>query len=81
MKLDVLLGPHPEDYGMQEKRERMRDVTPNPFVKSGEPEAYAASLELDFNKQLAKQPARFRIVIEQLANLPKLIRNCKNPFS
>ncbi|HEY0235084.1 MAG TPA: subclass B3 metallo-beta-lactamase [Afipia sp.] len=57
MKPDVLLGPHPEVYGMQEKRAAMKEGTPNPFVKPGELESYAASLELDFNKQFAKQTA------------------------
>lgn len=57
MKVDVLLGPHPEVYGMQEKRAQMKDGAPNPFVKPGELATYAATLEQDFDKQLAKQTA------------------------
>jgi metallo-beta-lactamase class B len=57
MKIDVLLGPHPEVYGMQAKRAAMQDGAPNPFVKPGELTAYAAMLEADFDKALAKQTA------------------------
>ena len=57
MKIDVLLGPHPEVYGMQAKRARMQDGAPNPFVQPGELAAYAATLEADFDKALAKQNA------------------------
>ncbi|KZD21557.1 BJP family subclass B3 metallo-beta-lactamase [Tardiphaga robiniae] len=57
MKIDVLLGPHPEVYGMQAKRAAMKDGAPNPFVKPGELAAYAATLEQDFDKQLARQTA------------------------
>jgi len=57
MKVDVLLGPHPEVYGMQEKRALMKDGAPNPFVKSGEAATYIATLEKDFDVQLAKQQA------------------------
>jgi metallo-beta-lactamase class B len=57
MKPDVLLGPHPEVYGMQAKRADMKDGAPNPFVKPGELATYAAGLEADFDKALAKQTA------------------------
>ena len=57
MKVDVLLGPHPEVYDMQAKRAQMKDGTPNPFVKPGENATYVAGLEQDFDKQLAKQTA------------------------
>ncbi|MCP3410164.1 BJP family subclass B3 metallo-beta-lactamase [Bradyrhizobium sp. CCGB01] len=57
MKIDVLLGPHPEVYGMQAKRAEMKDGAPNPFVKPGELATYAASLSEDFDKQLVKQTA------------------------
>jgi metallo-beta-lactamase class B len=57
MKPDVLLGPHPEVYGMQEKRAQMKQGAPNPFVKPGELGTYVAGLEQDFDKQLAKQTA------------------------
>lgn len=57
MKPDVLLGPHPEVYGMQAKRAEMKDGAPNPFVKPGELATYVAGLEADFDKALAKQTA------------------------
>jgi metallo-beta-lactamase class B len=57
MKIDVLLGPHPEVYGMQAKRAAMKDGAPNPFVQPGELAAYAATLETDFDKALARQTA------------------------
>jgi metallo-beta-lactamase class B len=57
MKIDVLLGPHPEVYGMQAKRAEMKDGAPNPFIKPGELVTYATSLSEDFDKQLAKQTA------------------------
>jgi metallo-beta-lactamase class B len=57
MKVDVLLGPHPEVYGMQAKRAEMKDGAQNPFVKPGELQTYVAGLEADFDKQLAKQTA------------------------
>jgi metallo-beta-lactamase class B len=57
MNPDVLLGPHPEVYGMQAKRAEMKDGAPNPFVKPGELAIYVAGLEADFDKALAKQTA------------------------
>jgi metallo-beta-lactamase class B len=57
MKIDVLLGPHPEVYGMQAKRAQMKDGAPNPFVKPGELATYVTGLEQDFDKQLTKQTA------------------------
>jgi metallo-beta-lactamase class B len=60
MKIDVLLGPHPEVYGMQAKRAQMKDGAPNPFVKPGELQTYVAGLEADFDKQLAKQTAALK---------------------
>jgi metallo-beta-lactamase class B len=57
MKIDVLLGPHPEVYGMQAKRAQMKDSAPNPFVQPGELATYVTGLEQDFDKQLAKQTA------------------------
>jgi len=57
MKIDVLLGPHPEVYGMQAKRAQMKDGAPNPFVQPAELATYAATLEADFDKALAKQTA------------------------
>jgi metallo-beta-lactamase class B len=57
MKVDVLLGPHPEVYGMQAKRAQMKDGAPNPFVKPGELATYASGLSEEFDKQLAKQTA------------------------
>lgn len=57
MKIDVLLGPHPEVYGMQAKRAQMKDGAPNPFVKPEELATYITGLSEEFDKQLAKQTA------------------------
>src|ERR1700761_4308412 len=57
MKPDVLLGPHPEVYGMQEKRAQSKEGAPHPFVKPGELATYVTTLSEDFDKQLAKQTA------------------------
>ena len=52
MKVDVLLAPHPEMYKMQEKRAKIADGAPNPFVNPGEFNAYAATLEKAFEEGL-----------------------------
>ena len=57
MKVDVLLAPHPEMYKMAEKRAKLTDGGPNPFVNPGEFNAYAATLEKAFEDALAKQTA------------------------
>lgn len=57
MKVDVLLAPHPEMYKMQEKRAKLSDGGPNPFVNPGEFNTYAATLEKAFEDALAKQTA------------------------
>ena len=57
MKPDVLLAPHPEMYNMPEKRAKIADGAPNPFVSPGEFNAYAAKLEKAFEDSLAKQTA------------------------
>lgn len=57
MKVDVLLAPHPEMYGMQAKRAAMKDGAPNPFVNPDELATYIGTLEADFDKQLTKQQA------------------------
>jgi metallo-beta-lactamase class B len=57
LKPDILLAPHPEMYGMKEKREAMHEGAPNPFVKPGEFATYVAGLEKDFKAQLKKQTA------------------------
>ena len=57
MKVDVLLAPHPEMYKMAEKRAKLADGAPNPFVNPGEFNAYAATLEKAFEDALAKQTA------------------------
>ena len=55
MTPDILLAPHPEMYGMEEKRAQLRDGAPNPFVKPGELASYIATLQEQFETQLAKQ--------------------------
>ena len=60
MKPDVLLAPHPEMYKMAEKRTKLAEGGPNPFVNPGEFNAYAATLEKAFEDALAKQTAAAR---------------------
>lgn len=57
IKPDVFLAPHPEMFGMKEKRAQIRDGAPNPFVKPGEFNAYAATMERAFEETLQKQQA------------------------
>ncbi|MCK1640613.1 subclass B3 metallo-beta-lactamase [Bradyrhizobium sp. 157] len=57
MKVDVLLAPHPEMYKMAEKRAKLAEGGPNPFVSPGEFNAYAATLEKAFEDALVKQTA------------------------
>ena len=57
---DVFLAPHPEMYGMQEKRAKIAAGAPNPFVKPGEFDTYVASLEKAFDEGLAKQTAELQ---------------------
>jgi metallo-beta-lactamase class B len=57
MKVDVLLGPHPESYGMEAKLKQVRDGAPNPFVNPGENVTYVAEMEKGFDAALAKQTA------------------------
>jgi metallo-beta-lactamase class B len=55
MKVDVLLAPHPEMYKMAEKRAKLAEGGPNPFVSPGEFNDYAATLEKAFEDALIKQ--------------------------
>jgi metallo-beta-lactamase class B len=57
MKVDVLLAPHPEMYKMAEKRAKLTEGGPNPFINPGEFNAYAATLEKAFEDALVKQTA------------------------
>ena len=57
VKADVLLAPHPEMFGMQQKRAKIAAGAPNPFVQPGELNTYVAGLEKAFEAALAKQTA------------------------
>jgi metallo-beta-lactamase class B len=57
IKADVFLAPHPEMFQMKEKRALIREGGANPFVKEGEFNAYAVTLETAFETELAKQTA------------------------
>jgi len=56
-KVDVFLAPHPEMYGMHEKRQRIAAGAPNPFVNRDAFNTYIAGLETAFDAALAKQKA------------------------
>jgi metallo-beta-lactamase class B len=57
VKVDVFLAPHPEMYGMHEKRSAVAEGAPNPFVNPGEFNIYIEGLEEAFEASLAKQTA------------------------
>ncbi|NPU10011.1 subclass B3 metallo-beta-lactamase [Bradyrhizobium sp. 83002] len=54
---DIMLAPHPEMYGMADKRAKIVAGEPSPFVRPGEFNAYLDRLETQFNEGLAKQTA------------------------
>jgi metallo-beta-lactamase class B len=54
-RFDVLLAPHPEMYGMQEKRAKMAAGAPNPFVDAAAFNDYLSRMEKAFEEGLAKQ--------------------------
>ncbi|NPV23429.1 subclass B3 metallo-beta-lactamase [Bradyrhizobium aeschynomenes] len=54
---DIMLAPHPEMYGMADKRAKIAAGEPSPFVRPGEFNAYLDRLETQFNEGLAKQTA------------------------
>lgn len=54
-RFDVLLAPHPEMYGMQEKRAKMAAGAPNPFVDPAAFNDYLSRMEKAFEEGLAKQ--------------------------
>jgi metallo-beta-lactamase class B len=58
MSVDVFLAPHPEMFGMEEKRARLEAGGPNPFVDARAFAAFIASSEADFRRQLAAQQAK-----------------------
>jgi metallo-beta-lactamase class B len=57
MHVDVFLAPHPEFFGMQEKRERLVQDKPNPFIDASAFPAFIKASEADFEQQLATQTA------------------------
>lgn len=57
MKVDVFLAPHPEFFGMKEKRARMKDGAPNPFISPGEFRPFIDKLEADFERTLKERTA------------------------
>jgi metallo-beta-lactamase class B len=56
-KTDVFLAPHPEMFGMHEKREKIAAGAPNPFVAPAAFGAYIEDLSKAFERGLAKQTA------------------------
>jgi metallo-beta-lactamase class B len=53
--VDVFLAPHPEMFHLAEKRARVREGAPNPFVDRGELARMLDELEKDFERELATQ--------------------------
>jgi metallo-beta-lactamase class B len=52
---DVFLGPHPAFFEMEQKRARIADGAPNPFVDPGELRRYIDTSEAQFRQALAAQ--------------------------
>jgi metallo-beta-lactamase class B len=59
-RTDVFLAPHPEMFGMHEKREKIAAGAPNPFVAPAAFGEYVARLEQTFEEALAKQTAEVK---------------------
>ena len=57
MRVDVLLAPHPEFFGMREKQAKLGKSPINPFVNPGEFGPFLSKMESDFRGQLAQQKA------------------------
>jgi metallo-beta-lactamase class B len=57
VKVDVFLAPHPEMYGMHEKRSRFAEGASNPFVDRRAFNVYVEGLEKAFEASLDKQTA------------------------
>lgn len=56
-RADVFLAPHAEQFGLAEKRARLKAGGANPFVDPGELARRVAASEADFNRELARQEA------------------------
>ena len=56
-RADVFLAPHAEQFGLPEKRARLKAGGANPFVDRGELARRVAASEADFNRELARQEA------------------------
>jgi metallo-beta-lactamase class B len=59
-KVDVFLAPHPEFFHMNEKRARIKEGEPNPFVDPTEFPAFVEKTEAAFKVELAKQQEKAR---------------------
>lgn len=57
-RADVFLAPHAEQFGLPEKRARLKAGGANPFVDRGELARRVAASEADFNRELARQEVR-----------------------
>ncbi len=57
MKVDIPLAPHPEFFGLLQKRDKSKadPKAPNPFVDRGAFEPYMARLEADFERTLKER--------------------------
>lgn len=55
IEADVFLAPHPEMFGLEQKRAAMAQDKPNPFVRPGEFRAYVETMRTAFEDALRKQ--------------------------
>ena len=53
--VDAYLAPHPEQFGLQEKRSRMDEGSANPFVDPSEKDRRMTEFEQAFEAALAQQ--------------------------
>lgn len=57
LSADAYLAPHPEQFSLAEKRARMGEGRPNPFIDPGEKARRLRAFEADFEAALARQRA------------------------
>ncbi len=57
LRVDVFLAGHPEFFNLHQKRARMGEGGPNPFIDSAEFHAYMQRSQTEFRRQLAAQQA------------------------
>jgi metallo-beta-lactamase class B len=60
MKVDIFLAPHPEFFGLEGKRAKLKDGAPHPFINPDEFKPFMERMEADFEKLLAERTAALK---------------------